>query len=483
MRPTRREFLAMAGGLSALALTGCPAKPLRGLLPPAKPATTFGAPPSGHTIDAATHALNRLTFGPGPGDYARVTGMGVDAFIDEQLAPESIDDAWCAYQVRRIETLALPPGELFEYKREFLLRELTRGKIVRAVHSRRQLHEVMADFWGDHFNVDMTKGDCPWLNVACDREVIRRHAMTTFQQLLRASALSPAMLWYLDGRMNRRDTPSAMPNENYARELLELHTLGVHGGYTQQDVMEVARCLTGWYVRSEEMTGKGRVEFHPEWHDNGPKAVLGSEIPAGLGRGDLERVLGIVALHPATAGNIARKLCTCFICEEPPPAAVDSVAAAFLSGRGAIRPTLRALFDTPAFRESTGQCVKRPFRFVVSALRVAGAETDGGGDLGQYLGRMGHAPYLCPTPDGYPLEPAPWTGTLLWRWHFAEAFARNAVAGARADWTRLTSELNGMDALAAHFLGRLPNEEERAVPVAAGMLPAALMASPAFQRH
>src|SRR3989442_372228 len=179
-------------------------------------------------------------------------------------------------------------------------REMTRATILRAVWSERQLYEVMVHFWTDHFNIDCSKADCRWLKAADDRDVIRRHALGRFPDLLRASALSPAMLWYLDGRANRKQQDNDKPNENYARELLELHTLGIHGGYTQRDVMEVARCLSGWSVRSVKQLRKGSVEFHPGLHDDGAKLVLGRAIPAGLGQQDLDRVLEIVALHPAT---------------------------------------------------------------------------------------------------------------------------------------------------------------------------------------
>jgi len=483
MNPSRRHFLLWAGGLSALSLSGCPTVNLAGLLPPAKPVSPLGAPPKATEIDPVSHVLNRLTFGPIPGAHARVTRMGVDRFIEEQLTPEAIDDAWCDYQTGRFETLRLPVGELFEYKEDFLQKEATEAKLFRAVYSRRQLLEVMVDFWTDHFNIDLTKGDCPWLKVADDRDVVRKHALGSFPAMLRASALSPAMLWYLDGRSNRRDTDQAMPNENYARELLELHTMGVNGGYTQQDVMEAARCLTGWYVRSEELTKKGHVVFRPAWHDDGEKRVLGHTIPEGQGEKDLDRLLDIVALHPATARFIATKLCRYFVSDSPPKQAVETVAGAFLNHRGDMRPTLNALFHTDAFRASAGARFKRPFRYLVSALRATSAETRGGGELPGYLERMGHAPFQYPTPDGYPHEEGPWLGSLLWRWHFAVAFARNAVPGVKVDWDALRTGLGGDNGLMAHLLGRQPDADERTAIAASGLVPAALLASPAFQRY
>ena len=243
-----------------------------------------------------SHVVSRVSFGPRPGDHAAVRSLAptaeraVERYLDEQLSPDTIDDAAANARLMRHEEIAASTGELYEYKDAVLLASLTSAALLRARYSERQLHEVMVDFWTDHFNIDSSKGDCRWLKAADDRDVIRRHALGTFPEMLRASAMSPAMLWYLDGRVNRYGTPGDRPNENYARELLELHTLGVHGGYTQQDVMEVARALSGWTVRSkrEVVFGLGKVEFHPEWHDDGEKRVLGRVIPAGLGRRDLD---------------------------------------------------------------------------------------------------------------------------------------------------------------------------------------------------
>jgi len=378
--------------------------------------------------------------------------------------------------VRRLESLDDAPGDLFEYKPEFLQAELTRHALLRAVYSRRQLREVMVEFWTDHFNIDISKGDCRWLKAADDRDVIRRHALGSFPELLRASALSPAVLWYLDGRVNRRRNDGEMPNENYARELLELHTLGVDGGYTQQDVMEIARCLTGWTVRSEEAFYKGRIEFRRDWHDDGAKTVLGQTIPAGGGERDLDRVLEIVARHPSTARHVAMKLCARFVSDDPPEEAVASTASAFAESGGDIRATLRSLLNSECFRNARGTKLKRPFRYVASALRGTGADTDGGPALLEYLNRMGHAPYQYPTPDGYPDERGPWLGTLLWRWHLAAALAQNSIEGTRIDWDGLAGSFGGPRKATAHLLGRRPRPDEtRSFALA--------LASPAFQRH
>jgi uncharacterized protein (DUF1800 family) len=356
----------------------------------------------------------------------------------------------------------------------------------------------MVEFWSDHLNIDVSKGDCAWLKAADDRDVIRAHALGRFPELLRASALSPAMLWYLDGRMNRKARDLDRPNENYARELLELHTLGVRGGYTQRDVMEVARSLTGWTVRPKNGFGKGRVEFRPKEHDDGPKTILGRTILPGQGDGDLDRVLEIVALHPATATHLAAKLCRRFIADPPPHAAVEAVARAFLSSGGDIPETLRALFARPEFLAEERELrvvrtskLKRPFHWVVSALRATDAETDLGPPVTRALVAMGHAPFQYPTPDGYPSDPEAWRGGLLWRFRLAGALMAGQAHGTRVDAPGLVRRAGGVRRLAAHLLGRRPSKAETQAlnaarapttgGVAAGI--ALLLASPAFQRY
>ncbi len=496
MTLSRRRLLAAGGGMLLGSTLGCDRLEralLPGVSPPTPPAGPF-AVPGGAAIDPLRHVLNRLTFGPRPEDYGRVRALGataseaVAAFIDEQLHPQRLDDGPGEHAVRRLETLRQPAGELFEYQPGLLLEELTRATLLRAVHSRRQLYEAMVHFWTDHFNIDAGKGDCRWLKTADDRDVVRRHALGRFADLLRASALSPAMLWYLDGRVNRKAGADERPNENYARELLELHTLGVHGGYSQRDVMEVARCLTGWTVRSEEAFGKGRVEFRRQLHDDGAKRVLGHDIPAGLGAEDLDRVLEIVCHHPSTARHLAGKLCRRFIAEEPDRADAAAVAEAFRTSGGDVRATLGALFSTDAFRHSAGGKLKRPLRFLVSALRAVGARPESGGQEGgrltDYLLAMGHAPFQYPTPDGYPDDESPWHGTLLWRWSFAVALAGGELPGLSPDLGRLRADLGGAGGLAAHLLGRRPTAGEAPDP---GGDPATtlalLLASPGFQRY
>jgi uncharacterized protein (DUF1800 family) len=499
----RRKFLRDAASGIALVAAGCDQLPreLRVLLPPPEKAPGPFSTPAGESIDAISHALNRLTFGPRPGDYGRIRKLAptaedaVRAFFEEQLAAEQINDDVAEFAVRRFDTLAEPLGELFEYQPKLLHDELMRAALLRAVMSERQLYEVMVEFWSNHFNIDPSKGECKWLKAADDRDVIRRHALGKFPEMLRASALSPAMLWYLDGRANRKRHSSEKPNENYARELLELHTLGVHGGYTQNDVMEVARCLTGWTVRSKENKpyfSIGKVEFKAELHDFGAKEILGHNFPAtetqknreGLkssAESELERVLSIVTTHRSTALHIGTKLCRHFISDDPPASAVETVAGAFTRTNGNIRETLRGLFATPEFLEHRGNKLKRPFAFIASALRGLGAETDAGEPLIRYLERMGHAPFSYPTPEGYPEVAEPWLGTLLWRWNFAVALTEGQVKGTKVDLKSLTANAGGEPGVIRHILGRNATDEETKAFKESGNGTALLLACPAFQ--
>jgi uncharacterized protein (DUF1800 family) len=485
---TRRHLL-FGSGVGLLALTGCgPQQAVDLVLGVEAPATVVNP---AATLDLPAHVLRRLTFGEHPDDRAALLALAktpeaaVEAWVVRQLHPESIDDAVCERLIRRREALAQPLGELYEFKERVLLHELTAATLLRAVYSKRQLHEQLCHFWNDHFNVDMSKGECAWVTVAYDRDVIRPHALGRFSDLLRAVALSPAMLWYLDGRVNRVDGHGIKPNENYARELLELHTLGVDGGYTQQDVMEVARCLSGWTVRDQHQWRKGTVEFHRDAHDNGAKTVLGQVIPAGGGERDLDQVLRLVATHPSTARHVARKLCTRFLADDPPGAAIEHVAQAFTVSNGDLALTMRALITSDAFREPAcfATKLKRPFHYVASCLRATAAHSNGGHAVLDYLGRLGHQPFQFPTPDGQPENAEAWTGTLLWRWRFASAFARGTLAGTRVDTDALVKRFGSPAATAAHLFGRQADARELTALAAAGGDALALaLGSPAFQR-
>src|SRR5215813_9224583 len=349
MTVTRREWMkgaAAAGG--ALTTAGCERVISRvtkefGQTIPEQISVAGGA-----EIDPSFHLLSRASYGAWPGDLDRVRAMTAEAWIEEQLAPEKIDDALCDLRARRFETLHHEPGTCYEYKKSVLREEITRHTLLRAVYSRRQLFEVMVGFWTDHLNINLEKGDSIYLKPSDDRLVIRAHALGKFRDLIRASAISPAMLVYLDGKENKKAGPADIPNENYARELLELHTLGVDGGYTQSDVYEVARCLTGWRLRTKWR--KGTVYFDPALHDEGEKKVLGSRIPPGGGAADLDRVVEIVCHHPSTALHIATKLSRKLVSENPPMTLVDRVSKVFTETGGDIKTMLREVLHSGEFK-------------------------------------------------------------------------------------------------------------------------------------
>ena len=356
-----------------------------------------------------------------------------------------------------------------------IIAELQASRILRAVYSERQLQEVMVDFWTNHFNVFANKGADRWLLTSYDRDTIRPNALAKFSDLLEATAKSPAMLFYLDnfqsvtpdaggaGRpgifrpQQQQQRQRRGINENYARELMELHTLGVDGGYTQQDVQEVARCFTGWTIfqprggaaavaavapGAGERNGRlreamqrtaGTFFFNPRAHDDGEKMVLGHKIPAGGGMKDGLMVLDILAHHPSTAKFIATKLVRHFVSDNPPPALVDRVAATYKKSDGDIREMLKTIFFSKEFNspEAYRAKIKRPFELVVSAIRTLGADTNGGPGTHQWIARMGEPLYGFQTPNGYSDSAESWvnTGGLLERMNFGLALASNRVQG------------------------------------------------------
>jgi uncharacterized protein (DUF1800 family) len=379
---------------------------------------------------------------------------------------------------------------------QFLTGELQMSRILRAVYSERQLQEVMVDFWTNHFNVFAGKGADRWLLTSYDRDTIRPHTLGKFYDLLLADAQSPAMLFYLDNFQSvspnaqfpqqrpgaargplaelmragnnpqqqrpppQQQQPPRGINENYARELMELHTLGVDGGYTQKDVQEVARCFTGWTIFQPRGGGAaaaavmgrdmrdnaGKFIFRPGVHDNGEKIVLGHKIPAGGGIKDGLMVLDIVAHHPSTAKFIATKLVRHFVSDDPPPALVERVAQTFMKTDGDIREVLKAIFFSPEFNSADAYRakVKRPFELTVSAVRTLGADTNGGPQFHQWIARMGQPLYGFQTPNGYSDVAENWvnTGALLERMNFALALVSNRIPGTRVDLSRFVRDMN-----------------------------------------
>jgi uncharacterized protein (DUF1800 family) len=396
---------------------------------------------------------------------------------------------------------------------QFMTGELQMSRILRAVYSERQLQEVMVDFWTNHFNVFAGKGADRWLLISYDRDTIRPRTLGKFYDLLLADAQSPAMLFYLDnfqsvspnaqfpqqrpgaargpladlmrmGNNPQQQRPQQQQrrgiNENYARELMELHTLGVDGGYTQKDVQEVARCFTGWTIfaprgagaAAQAITDGRRIEmlrnnagkffFNPRVHDDGEKIVLGHKIPAGGGVKDGLMVLDILAHHPATAKFIATKLVRHFVSDDPPPALVDRVAQTFTKTDGDIREVLKAIFFSPEFNSAAAYRVKvkRPFELAISALRTLGADTNGGPQMHQWIARMGQPLYGFQTPNGYADVAENWvnTGALLERMNFALALVSNRIPGTRVDLSRFVGDLsNGKTVDKEKLLDRFVN--------------------------
>jgi uncharacterized protein (DUF1800 family) len=352
----------------------------------------------------------------------------------------------------------------------------------------------MVDFWSNHFNVFSAKGADRWLTTAYDRDTIRPHALGHFRDLLLATAQSPAMLFYLDNWLSANpDAPAARMggpnnrrrglNENYARELMELHTLGVDGGYTQRDVQEVARCLTGWTIRQPR--GEGGFYFEPRIHDNGEKIVLGTRIPPGGGMEDGLRVIDLLSHHPSTARFVSLKLARRFIADGPPPSVVNKAAEAFNKSAGDIPTVLRALIDSPEFfsPEIYQAKVKKPLEFVASALRTTGADVQLSHQLLRYLGRMGEPLFLAQPPTGYPDVAASWTSPdmLLTRMNFATDLIANRIPGSRLRLDALGDKdsfarLIAPDALSTATRSALAETEgSQAI--------ALLMAAPEFQRR
>ena len=499
----RRTFLRLAGTIAAsAALSACQPLVQRLVGSASAPSLQDWSALGGKSAENISNflALNRMTFGPRPEERLRAAQIGISAWVEEQLAPSRLEDGALNLRLFPLASLDKSAADLAdwssklfgEYDRLSVPAELRQAALLRQVYSTRQLNEVMVEFWNDHFSVSVDKGDVWYLKTVDDREVIRPHALSSFRDLLWASAHSPAMLVYLDNQSNH----SGKPNENYARELMELHTLGIHGGYTQQDVMGLARCLTGWTVK--EHFWRGQFTFDGNVHDAYPKQVLGMALAPGE-QGEAEAVIERLALHPSTARFIATKLVRRFIADDPPPALVDRAAAAFLSSRGDIPSILRAILLDGGLEQAAPK-FKRPLNFITSALRMLNAQSDGGATLQEKLAQMGQAPFSWPTPDGFPDTARPWQGGLMHRWQFGLELARGELPGTSVDFPALlrdapaSTPTDQLDRLSTLLLGEpLPSILTRELALAfeheAGLDPtdiskgitAGLLASPAFQ--
>jgi uncharacterized protein (DUF1800 family) len=394
--------------------------------------------------------------------------------------------------------------------------DLTEGKLLRAVYSNRQLEEELVDFWFNHFNVYLDKGSDRFYVPQYERESIRPFALGRFRELLEATAKSPAMLFYLDNwqsiappteeqKKRMAKLPAAQRranrglNENYARELMELHTLGVDGGYTQKDIIEVARCFTGWTLR-QPLRGGG-FEFNERVHDKGEKVVLGVTIPAGGGMEDGLKVLDILATHPSTARFVSYKLAQRFLADAPPAPLVDKMATTFRSSNGDIRSVMKTMLDAKEFwsQGAYRAKVKTPFEMVVSAVRALGGEIDFAQPLANQVAQLGQPLYRKVEPTGYSTVASEWVNSaaLLGRMNFALALAQNRVPGVRIDVKRFGAEANAEEIAKAVLFREITPATRQAIEKAlaeqkeknpkAAASPAVLaglvVGSPEFQRR
>jgi len=478
----------------------------------------------------ALHALNRLAFGPAPGDLERVTRMGVHAWIAEQLQPERL--ALPAFLADRLASLRTPhqtQRELVQGYREALKeakearqtepappdvkkprteegaerRRLVAGaaleageaRLLRALHSPRQLEEVLVDFWFNHFNVYQGKGLDRVLVESYEREAIRPHVLGRFRAMLGATARHPAMLFYLDnwlsvapGWQPRRGAGAAAKasglNENYARELMELHTLGVDGGYTQQDVTELARILTGWTMRPqqggrrrareapEDAHGDSIFVFDPARHDDGRKTWLGQAVAPG-GQAEGEFALDVLARHPATARHLSTHLARHFVADAPPPALVARLSQRFLDTDGDLRAVMQALVESPEFRDPRPTKFKTPLQYVLSAVRATGIATTNVRPLLAQLAQLGQPLYGCQTPDGWHDTEADWLNpsAITQRVNFATALASGRLPLQRVvDPDAPAPGLKAMARQADQALARAQPAEGSTTPVDADAL-------------
>lgn len=424
--PSRRHFLAAAAAGLVLGARDAPAQgtgrrarrktsaPVAGV---AASLAVVATPPDSQLAiwrDPVARLVRRITLGITRDELERARKLGYSKYLEEQLKPSTIDDrANTTVISSRYPTLRMPPDELYGASLGVVQTELQEGTLYRAAFSRRQLYERMVEFWTDHFNVD--RNQVGYLKTVDDRDVIRKHAMGKFPALLKASAHSAAMMEYLDQTSSRR----GFINENYAREIMELHSVGVDGGYTQQDVNELARVLTGWTV-----SGRGIFTYDAPLHDFGPKSVLGRTIPAtaqaiGIaGKAEADALIDTLALHPKTALYIATKLTKFLLQYDPTDAMVQTVAAEFTRSKGDIPAMIRMILTESNLMAAPAK-YKRPYHFAVSMVRALGPTVTSMSVVRTLLDNMGQSLFAWETPDGYPDTMEFWSGLVLARWNAA----------------------------------------------------------------
>lgn len=427
--------------------------------------------------DALVHLLNRISFGVRQQDLDLAKRFGFRRYVEWQLDFESIDDSELEAALQEnlpslddSATQLIRAAQAGDMQQGEAAVQLQLASLSRQAFSPRQLYERMVEFWSDHFSVNIQDGPVRFFKTIDDREVIRPNALGKFRDLLYANARSAAMLYYLDNFNNTRSGP----NENYARELMELHTLGVDGGYTEADVLEVARCFTGWtFDRRDDF----QFRFQPFFHDFGEKQVLDTVIPAGGGEVDGNTVLDMLASHPSTARFISRKLAVRFVSETPPDSLVDAMAETFMITDGDMTEVMRTLLFSEAFAEQSAAKLKRPIDYMTSLLRVLDLhpnQTLYRFLLGQ-LNLLGQSPFTWPAPNGFPDQSGFWANTnaLITRWNAGIAIISQLTAEQIATLITQTNspisqQVNTaqaiLDALQQRFIRQtLTNEETAAV--------------------
>lgn len=429
--PSRRQIFGLGAALAAAALMKPRAASAQRIV---HPLTTRPKAPAA-TGDVLLRLVRRITNGPTEEEMDRARSMGFHRYLEYHLKPSGIDDsAVDNYITSHYPNLALDGTGLYQLEQNVLQSQLSEATLYRAAFSKRQLYERMVEFWTDHFTIYFPK--VYYLKVTDDRDVVRKNALGTFPAILRASAHSPAMLEYLDNTRSR----SGSVNQNYAREIMELHTLGVDGGYTQTDVEEVTKCLTGWTI-----AGRGNFAFDPNGHDFTAKTVLGNAIPAmsrtvgAQGITDGETVLDILLAHPSTAKFISKKMIRWLLQYDPPQSLIDSVAATFTNTKGDIPAMIRAILK-PANLMAAPAKYKQPYQLIVSALRATQPMvTSIAAIAGPQLRTVGEPLFLWETPDGYPDNIDWWAGAILQRWNFATYLTGLTTGAIIVDVGRLTT--------------------------------------------
>jgi uncharacterized protein (DUF1800 family) len=421
-RPSRRNFFLGAAAVATAALVPVRRAHAQRIQRPRPGIMTRPGAPSAVSNDTLIRLVNRITVGATEDEVKRAKSMGFTKYLEYQLKYTSIPDTETDTWVQaNAPTLSQDGTALYALDYNTLSTQLWNATVYRAAFSKRQLYERMVEFWTDHFNIDFDK--VGYLKTLDDRDVIRKHALGKFPDMLKASAHSPAMLEYLDNTRSRgRNT-----NQNYAREIMELHTLGVDGGYTQNDVAELSRILTGWTIQ-----GRGVFAFDPTGHDFTGKTFLGTDFPAqasSVGAAAIqegERAIDMLLAHPSTAKYISKKMLRWLLRYDPSDSLIDSIAQVFTKTGGDIKAMIRAIL-TPANLQEAPLKLKRPYHFLVSSIRATQPTVRNMNQLGnRQLVLLGQPLFLWDTPDGYPDNMDFWAGTILPRWNFASYLTSQA---------------------------------------------------------